>query len=153
MASTPSLEWHLVRFADLTPQQLHDIYRLRAEVFVVEQNCPFQDLDGVDPKSWHLLGTVRRELTCYCRMIPAGIKYAEPSIGRIVTAPSVRGTGMGRLLMGEAMRCAAALWPKQPIRIGAQARLERFYNAYGFSKASEPYDEDGILHIEMECRP
>jgi ElaA protein len=145
------IDWRLARFDDLAAQEVHDIFRLRAEVFVVEQNCPFQDVDGVDPKSWHLLGNVRGKLLCYCRLIPAGIKFAEPSIGRVVTAPSVRGTGMGRVLMDEAMRCAAQLWPGQPIRIGAQARLERFYNGYGFTKASEPYDEDGILHIEMEC--
>jgi ElaA protein len=157
-----ALDWRLARFADLTPQQLHDVYRLRAEVFVVEQTCPFQDIDGVDPQSWHLrgfspspLGEGRGEspLLCYCRLIPAGIKYAEPSIGRIVTAPSVRGTGLGRVLMRESLERAQQLWPAQPIRIGAQARLERFYNEFGFVKASDPYDEDGILHIEMVRPP
>jgi ElaA protein len=152
-----AIDWRLKGFAELSPQEIHDMYRLRVAVFVVEQNCPFQDVDGVDPKSWHLLGHAAsplggaRQLVAYCRFIPAGIKFAEPSIGRVVTAPSVRGSGMGRLLMDEAMRRAAQLWPGQPIRIGAQARLERFYNGYGFAKASEPYDEDGIVHIEMEC--
>src|SRR5438045_47628 len=122
------IDWRLTRFADLSPQEIHDVYRLRVEVFVVEQNCPFQDVDGVDPQSWHLLGSVAGQLIAYCRLIPAGLKFAEPSIGRVVTSPSVRGTGLGRVLMDEAMRCAAQLWPRQPIRIGAQARLERFYN-------------------------
>jgi ElaA protein len=143
------IDWQFARFADLSPQQLHDAYRLRGDVFVVEQNCAFPDVDGADPPSFHLLGYSGSELVVYCRLLPAGVKFTEPSIGRVVTARSVRGTGMGRVLMAEAMRCARALWPGQPIRIGAQAHLERFYNDFGFAKASEPYDEDGILHIEM----
>lgn len=146
------LDWRFAPFEALTPRELHDLYKLRAAVFVVEQNCVFQEIDGIDPQSWHLLGTSNGELVAYCRLIPAGIKYAEASIGRVVTAASVRRTGAGRALMEEAMRRANSLWPGQPIRIGAQAYLERFYNGYGFTKASTPYDEDGILHIEMECR-
>jgi len=149
-----ALDWRLARFADLTAQEVHDVYRLRAEVFVVEQTCPFQDIDGVDPQSWHLLGFQGEgALVAYCRFIPEGIKFAEPSIGRVVTAPSIRGTGLGRVLMREALERARQLWPALPIRIGAQARLERFYNDFGFVKASDPYDEDGILHIEMVLSP
>ena len=144
-----SISWVCAKFADLTPLQLHDMYRLRVAVFIVEQDCVFQDVDGADPKAWHLLGYSGDELVVYCRLLPAGVKFDEPSIGRVITAPSVRGTGMGRVLMAEAMRCANALWPALPIRIGAQAHLERFYNGFGFTKSSEPYDEDGILHIEM----
>jgi ElaA protein len=156
------IDWHFAHFAQLSPQQVHDAYRLRGDVFVVEQNCVFPDIDGVDPKCWHLLGygagplvdagSVRasvQQLLAYCRFLPAGLKFDEPSIGRVVTARSVRGTGMGRVLMAEAMRRANALWPGEPLRIGAQAHLERFYNGFGFTKSSEPYDEDGILHIEM----
>ena len=129
---------------------MHDIYRARIEVFVLEQNCPFQDVDGADPKCWHLLGRdASGELIAYCRLVPAGVKFDEPSIGRVITAPSVRRTGLGRVLMDEAMKRANALWPGQAIRIGAQAHLERFYNEFGFTKSSEPYDEDGILHVEM----
>ena len=143
------IDWHFAPFAQLTPRQVHDMYRLRADVFVVEQNCVFQDLDGVDPQCWHLLGCSSDELVAYCRLLPAGVKFDEPSIGRVITARSVRGTGMGRVLMAEAMRRARDLWPGEALRIGAQAHLERFYNEYGFTKSSEPYDEDGILHIEM----
>jgi ElaA protein len=158
------IDWHFAPFAQLTPQQVHDLYRLRAAVFIVEQNCVFQDVDGVDPKCWHLLGYGDRsqsdggcdlssvELLVYCRLLPAGVKFAEPSIGRVITAPSVRGTGMGRVLMAEAMRRANGLWPGHPLRIGAQAHLERFYNEFGFTKSSQPYDEDGILHVEMHHR-
>ena len=88
-------------------------------------------------------------MVAYCRLLPAGVKFEEPSIGRVITAPSVRRTGMGRVLMDEAMRRAGQLWPATALRIGAQAHLERFYNGFGFTKSSEPYDEDGILHIEM----
>ena len=147
-----TVHWHLAPFAELTPQHVHDLYRLRAAVFVVEQNCVFQDVDGVDPQCFHLLGYSQGTLLAYCRFVPAGIKFPEPSIGRVITAPAVRRTGMGRVLMAEAMKHAARLWPGQQIRIGAQAHLERFYNDFGFTKSSEPYDEDGIIHIEMETR-
>lgn len=158
------IDWSFAPFGALTPQHVHDMYRLRVAVFIVEQGCVFQDVDGVDPKCWHLLGYGDRpqleaggglssvELLAYCRLLPAGVKFPEPSIGRVITAPSIRGTGMGRVLMAEAMKRAAQLWPRQPLRIGAQAHLERFYNEFGFRKSSGPYDEDGILHIEMENR-
>jgi len=144
------IRWHFAPFAKLTPRQVHDLYRLRVEVFVVEQNCVFQDVDGVDPDCFHLLGYSGDDLVAYARLLPAGVKFDEPSIGRVITAPSIRRKGMGRVLMAEAMKRAQELWPRQPIRIGAQARLERFYNEFGFTKSSEPYDEDGILHIEMQ---
>jgi ElaA protein len=143
------MQWQFAPFARLTPQQIHDVYRLRVAVFIVEQDCVFQDVDGVDPKCWHLLGYRDTDLVAYCRLLPAGVKFPDPSIGRVITAPSVRGTGLGRVLMAEAMKRAASLWPGQALRIGAQAHLERFYNGFGFTKSSEPYDEDGILHIEM----
>lgn len=147
-----TLDWQFAPFDELTPRKLHDVYRLRVDVFIVEQNCVFQDVDGVDPHCWHLLGYSGDELVAYCRLLPAGVKFREPSIGRVITARSVRGTGMGRVLMAEAMRRAGDLFPGKALRIGAQAHLERFYNEFGFKKSSEPYDEDGILHIEMENR-
>jgi len=146
--------WQFARFPELSPQDLHDILRARAAVFVVEQACAFQDVDGADPPSWHLFArdAATGAIAAYCRLIPAGVKFAEPSIGRVITARSVRGTGMGRVLMAEAMKRARELFPGKDLRIGAQAHLERFYNEFGFKKSSEPYDEDGILHIEMENR-
>jgi ElaA protein len=143
------IRWRFAPFEELTPREVHDLLQLRAEVFVVEQDCPFQDMDGVDPDSWHLLGRRGDVLIAYCRMIPAGIKFAEPSIGRVVTLPALRRTGCGRELMAEALRRADTLWPGRSIRIGAQHRLERFYEDFGFATASEPYIEDGIPHIEM----
>lgn len=144
-----SIDWRFAPFAELRPRHVHDMYRLRAAVFIVEQACVFQDVDGADPHCWHLLGYSGDELLAYCRLVPAGVKFAEPSIGRVITAPSVRRTGLGKALMADAMQRAQRLWPGLQIRIGAQAHLERFYNEYGFVKCSEPYDEDGIMHIEM----
>lgn len=143
------IDWHFAAFGELTPRQIHDVYRLRVQVFIVEQNCVFQDVDGVDPQCFHLLGYSSGDLVAYARLLPAGVKFDEPSIGRVITAPSVRRTGLGRVLMREAMMRARELWPGQPLRIGAQAHLERFYNEFGFTKSGDPYDEDGIIHIEM----
>jgi len=153
------VNWRLAHFDDLSPREVHDIYRARIEVFVLEQNCPFQDVDGADPDCWHLLGRSPSplgegrgegsELVAYSRLVPAGVKFAEPSIGRVLTTAAARGTGAGRKLMAESLVHAAKLWPGQAIRIGAQARLEKFYNEFGFAKASDVYIEDGIPHIEM----
>ena len=143
------IAWQCVPFGELSPQEVHDLFQLRGAVFVVEQKCPFQDVDGADPACWHLLGRRAGELVAYCRLVPPGVKYAEPSIGRVVTSEAARRTGSGRELMREAVARADRLWPGKPIRIGAQHYLERFYGDYGFVKASEPYDEDGIMHIEM----
>lgn len=147
------LRWRFAPFPELSPMDIHDLYQARAGVFVVEQKCPFQDVDGADPECWHLLGyPLPHEggpLHAYCRLVPPGLKYAEPSIGRVLTTEPARGTGAGRELMREALRCAEALWPGRAIRIGAQRYLERFYGEFGFTTVSEPYDEDGIMHVLM----
>jgi ElaA protein len=145
------LAWRFIRFADLSPRDVHDILRARAAVFVVEQDCAFQDVDGVDPACWHLLGrlTAGPELVAYCRVVPPGIKFDEPSIGRVLTFGAARGTGAGRALMAEALARAGALYPGRALRIGAQQHLAKFYGEFGFEVASEPYDEDGIIHVEM----
>ena len=130
--------------------EVHDLYEARVGVFIVEQNCVFQDVDGADAVSWHLLGRHGGgPLLAYCRLVPGGVKFDEPSIGRVLTTKPGRGTGIGRELMKEAIRRAEALWPGQDIRIGAQRYLDRFYGEFGFVQCSEPYDEDGIMHIEM----
>ena len=153
------ISWRCVPFGELTQREVHDILQARAAVFVVEQACAFQDVDGADPACWHLLGRSpsplgegRGEgppLAAYARLVPPGIKFAEPSIGRVITLPPMRGAGQGRALMQEAIRHAQRLWPGEAVRIGAQARLERFYASLGFVTASAPYIEDGIPHVEM----
>jgi ElaA protein len=143
------IAWRCAHFDQLTARELHDILQARAEVFVVEQTCAFQDVDGADPASEHLVGREDGAIVAYCRLVPPGVKYAEPSIGRVITSKARRGTGVGRTLMVKAVERAEGLWPGQPIRIGAQQYLERFYGEFGFVGVSEPYDEDGIMHIEM----
>lgn len=145
------IAWRFARFQDLEALELHDILQARSAVFVVEQDCVFQDIDGADPQSWHLVGRDPRPgpLLAYCRLLPPGAKFAEPSIGRVLTTAAARGSGAGRSLMREAVARARGLWPGRALRIGAQEYLERFYGEFGFERCSEPYDEDGIMHIHM----
>ncbi len=155
----PVIAWRFARFDELTPREVHDAFQLRSAVFVVEQTCPFLDIDGVDPQCWHLLGwrgqpprgqdSTPGELVAYARLVPPGVKFPEPSIGRVITSLAVRRTGAGHALMREAIERAGMLWPGQRLRIGAQMYLRDFYGSHGFTQSSEPYDEDGILHIEM----
>ncbi len=142
-------EWRFARLDELSAREVHDILQARSAVFVVEQACAFQDMDGADPGAWHLFARKEGAIAAYCRIIPAGLKFREPSIGRVITMDSVRGTGLGRTLMVEALRRCEALWPGEAVRISAQLRLEAFYHALGFRTDSEPYDEDGIAHVEM----
>ena len=143
------IAWKCAPFGELSAREVHDILQARAAVFVVEQACAFQDVDGADPASWHLLGAEDGVLVAYCRLVPPGIKFPEASIGRVLTTEAARRKGLGRELMAEAMRRAHALWPGQALRIGAQVYLDRFYGEFGFVQCSAPYDEDGIMHIHM----
>jgi len=138
--------WHDKPFADLTTTELYAIVALRETVFVVEQHCAYLDADGVDPASRHLWATADDgAIDAYCRIVPPGLKFAEVSIGRVITSPRTRGTGLGK----ELMRRGIAACGPGPIRLGAQAHLEKFYGDLGFVRASDLYDEDGIPHIEM----
>ena len=139
--------WH--RFADLGVDNLYDALQLRCRVFVLEQG-PYLDPDGVDRHSWHLLGrNGDGALVSYLRVVDAGVKYDEPSIGRVITAPEVRGKGSGHALMAEGMAGCDRHWPGRAVRISAQAHLERFYNGFGFVRVGDNYIEDTIPHVEM----
>jgi ElaA protein len=144
-----SVDWRFVPFDALSGRELYEMLQLRSEVFVVEQACLFQDMDGADQQAMHLLGTVDGQLAAYARCFAAGIKFPEASIGRVITRNTLRGGGAGHLLMREAIERLLGHWGPQPIRIGAQARLEKFYQQHGFSDAGAPYIEDGIAHLEM----
>ena len=147
------MHWSWTRFDDLGVRCLYDILALRCRVFILEQG-PYLDPDGADLHSWHLQGRDEAgALQAYLRAADPGIKYAEPSIGRVITAPEVRGTGLGRTLMREGLARCAAQWPRQGIRISAQARLRRFYADFGFEPASDEYIEDTIPHLQMLWRP
>ncbi len=137
--------WHERAFAELTLAELYAIVQLRERVFVLEQKCVYLDADGLDPQSRHLWATAGDAIVAYLRVIPAGGKYAEVAISRVITAPQARRHGLGR----ELMRRGLAIAGNVPIRIGAQLYLERFYESFGFARVSEPYDEDGIPHLEM----
>ena len=146
---TGIITWRFVPFSALTTLELYELLRLRSEVFVLEQACAFQDLDGADTEAMHLLGERDGRLAAYARCFAAGVKFAEASIGRVVTHASARGGGIGHVLMKEAVDRLQARWGPQAIRIGAQARLQNFYEQHGFVQNGEPYMEDGIPHIEM----
>ena len=147
------LFWQWSRFSELQPDDLYAVVRLREAVFVVEQNCPYPDADGRDPGAWHLLcwnqGPAKRSLVAYARVFEPGVRYTEGSIGRVATAQEVRGTGVGKRLMAEALRRLELLAPEQKIKIAAQQRLEAFYAGFGFTTVSAPYEEDGIMHVDM----
>lgn len=145
--------WQWSRFAALPGPDVYEMLALRQRVFVVEQDCAYQDADGRDAAAWHLLGwsseAPERRLIAYARVFEPGARYAEVSIGRIVSAPEVRGMGVGRMIVEEAMRFCREQWPGKPIRIAAQRRLEEFYSGFGFLADGKPYLEDGIEHIDM----
>lgn len=137
-------------FNALSTTELYALLKLRSEVFVVEQNCVFLDLDDHDQSALHLLmHDATGVLVGYTRLLPPGEKYAEPSIGRVVVSPRVRATGAGQRLMAESVRGARQHYPGLPNLIWAQAHLQRFYSGFGFITESEPELEDGILHVFM----
>jgi ElaA protein len=145
----PEITWHWQRFEELGVKNLYDALQLRSKVFIIEQG-PYLDPDGADDRSWHLLGRDEKgELHAYLRAVDPGVKYAEPSIGRVVTSLAVRGKGVGRRLMEKGLECCQGAWPGNGIRISAQARLVPFYRSLGFDPVGEEYLEDGIPHIEM----
>lgn len=145
-----NLRWIDRAFSDLSAIDLYAILALRERVFVVEQNCAYQDADGYDQQSHHVWAEAPdHSIHAYLRIVPAGVKFAELSIGRVITAPEARRTGLGKVLMKHGIAIAGAV----PIRIGAQAHLEKFYGELGFVRASDVYDEDGIPHIEMLRAP
>ncbi|MBC8083453.1 MAG: GNAT family N-acetyltransferase [Hymenobacter sp.] len=144
------LTWTTKPFDALSLAELYALLRLRAEVFVVEQACAFQDLDGQDPAALHLLGhTEAGELAAYARLFGAGISYPEASIGRVVVSPAFRRYGLGRALLRQALTEVAAQFGEQPIQIGAQLYLQNFYESFGFRQRGEGYLEDGIAHLHM----
>ena len=147
-----AVEFTSKAFGALTLDELYAMLKLRAEVFVVEQQCTYLDPDGRDPGAQHLLGWSNdgpRVLICAARVLAPGAIYAEASLGRVVTAPAHRGTGLARQLMVRALEECARLYPSQPIRIEAQQYVERFYGSLGFVTVSEAFEQDGILHVMM----
>lgn len=151
---TPSLDWQSHRLESLTPLAVHRILRARQEVFAIEQNCIYLDADDADESSWHVAAWAPGlTLMAYARVVDPGIKYAEASIGRVITTAPARGRGLGRELVRRAIAQARRAYPGVGIRISAQSRLEAFYGEFGFGIASERYLEDGIWHTAMLLGP
>lgn len=144
-----ALVWRLMAFEDFRVSELYEVLRLRSEVFVLEQQCIFQDMDGADPKAMHLLGVRHGELQAYARCLAAGVKFPEASLGRVLTCQGVRGTGLGHALIEQSVTAISQLWGPRPIRIGAQAHLAAFYASHGFEDVGKPYMEEGIAHLEL----
>jgi ElaA protein len=143
------LHWTWSRFAELGVDNLYDALALRCRVFILEQG-PYLDPDGLDRQSWHLLGRDEAGLLqAYLRVVDPGLKYAEPSIGRVITSPERRGAGLGRALFAEGVARCTAAWPGQGIRISAQSHLARLYGSFGFVRQGDDYLEDSIPHCEM----
>lgn len=138
-------------FKELSTTDLYDIIKLRIEVFCVEQNCPYQDADGKDQESWHLMFyNNNKQLIAYSRLMPEGLSYTGyASIGRVVTSPLVRKKGIGKLLMKESLEQVKKLFGNIPVKIGAQTYLLKFYESFGFRSTGEEYLEDGIPHTKM----
>ncbi|HCE08315.1 MAG TPA: GNAT family N-acetyltransferase [Oxalobacteraceae bacterium] len=147
------IDWQWSPFEELSRDDLYAVLARRQQVFIMEQNCVYQDVDGLDQHAMHLLGwrheAAGRELVAYLRCVLPGGKFDELSLGRVLCAPSVRGTGVGKQLFAEGIRRVELQFPGQRIRISAQQYLESFYRSFGFEVTSAPYSEDGIAHVEM----
>lgn len=143
------MQWHERTFAALSIAELYAITVLRERVFIVEQRCIYQDADGADPVSRHLWASAGDAIHAYLRIVPPGIKYAEASLGRVLVAPEARGTKLGIELVRRGIAAAGPV----PLRIAAQAYLERFYANLGFVRTSDDYLDDGIPHVEMLRAP
>ena len=148
------MKWHAKQWSDLTRDELHAMVRLRIDVFVVEQDCPYSDLDGKDLRAWHVWAEDEKEskgaaaVAC-ARVLGPGVSYAEPSIGRVATRRDSRGSGLGKALMENSIAVCEEVWPGHDIRISAQCYLEAWYEGLGFKPVGEPYLEDGIPHLQM----
>lgn len=143
------IDWQWCAADDLSTGKLYAVFAAREAVFVVEQHCAYQDLDGLDLDARHLIGWSGGEVAAYLRVLGPGVRFTEPSIGRVLTSQAFRGCGLGRELVARSLAYVDECHPARGIRISAQAHLEHFYRSFGFEIASAPYLEDGIPHVEM----
>ena len=143
------VNWSIKRFDELTLEELYDILQLRTQVFIVEQNCVYNDPDGKDQSAWHLMAIEDDKLAAYTRILPPGVSYDSPAIGRVVTSSSKRRSGLGRELMRRSIEACEKLFGKISITLSAQVYLQGFYESLGFIVVGEAYLDDGIPHIKM----
>lgn len=147
--NSPEIVWSLVEFDRLKPSNLYKILQLRQDVFIVEQNCSYNDIDGLDDHCLHLTGYYKDDLAGYLRIVPPGKNFSEPSLGRIIVDRRYRSKGVGSKLIRHGIKHTRNLYNNTPIRIEAQAYLQSFYESLDFETVSAPYDKDGIPHIQM----
>lgn len=147
-----NIEFKIKPFEALSTQELYEVLKLRIEVFVVEQNCIYQDIDGKDSKAIHVLGYYNGDLAAYCRIFDAGYYFDEASIGRVIVSPKYRDKKFGHDLMKVGIQSVEDNFNKKQITISAQMYLQKFYESHGFVKTSEMYLEDDIPHIQMKIQ-
>ena len=145
--------WTIKQFDELTLDELYNFLQLRNEVFIVEQNCVYKDPDGKDQSAWHLMALEDDKLVAYTRILPPGVSYSDPAIGRVVTSSSKRRSGLGRELMKRSIDVCEKLFGKISITLSAQVYLQNFYESLGFIVLGEEYLDDGIPHIKMTRSP
>lgn len=143
------MEISIKNFTELTIDELHDVFQLRSEVFVVEQNCVYQDIDGKDHKALHVLGKRNNTLVAYTRCFAPGIYFKEAAIGRVVVNPNNRKLDLGHQIMKASIEAIKSRYNTTEIKLSAQTYLISFYEQHGFQTTGEEYLEDGIPHIEM----
>ncbi|ANU15083.1 putative acetyltransferase [Planococcus halocryophilus Or1] len=144
------MDWKVYQFDDLSARKLYDVLKLRVDVFVVEQNCPYPELDGLDQRSVHLLCSEKEDVLAYARLVPAGAKYEVPSIGRVIVHKDARGRGLAKELLERSIDYISNEWHAEAIKLQGQVYLKEFYESFGFQSISESYDEDGIPHVDMK---
>ena len=143
------MSWTYKEFSELTGYEVYEILKLRVAVFVVEQECPYYEVDGNDYDAVHVSYMDEKGIAAYTRLLPEGVKYEEPSIGRVIVRQDLRGTGLANKLMEHAVHYIVEEWQPEKIRLQAQTHLANFYGKHGFKAISEPYLEDGIPHVDM----
>lgn len=144
-----NLVWHFKTFDELSPRELYNILQLRTEVFIVEQNCIYNECDGKDFQCTQLWCTLDDKIVGSCRIVPPGVSYAEPSFGRIASHPDYRNLKLGHKMMEMILEIIRNHYDTEAVRISAQVYLGKFYEKYGFKQVSEEYLEDLLPHMEM----
>ncbi|MBN1467671.1 MAG: GNAT family N-acetyltransferase [Fusobacteriaceae bacterium] len=146
------MDWYIKKFEQLSLDELYDILKMRSEIFVVEQECVYLDVDGKDKDVFHLFLKENNKILAYCRILPRGIAYEEASIGRVIVNKNFRKEKLGETLMTKAISYLKDVLKEKEIKIQAQAYLRSFYKKFGFQEISDEYLEDGIPHIDMEMK-
>lgn len=144
------MDWNTYRFDELTASKLYEFLKLRVDVFIVEQDCPYPELDNLDQESIHMAYTENGRTLAYARLVPGGVKYDLPSIGRVIVHPDARSRGLAKQLLEKSIDYILMEWEANEIQLQGQVYLKGFYESFGFVPISEEYDEDGIPHVDMK---